>query len=233
MKDRARDVATGLAAIAALAAIMVVLPVVLYHYGGSPLPRHLASWHRFGAILSNRDDGSMLVAVVRDCSWLAWLLFSISALAEAGAALRGDHGPRLRLGGMRIVSARLVTLAALAFAASPTLTQTASAVVASPQHGVPSPAMERAPAVTESLADPTLRGLSVGTATAPSARPLTTVRVGDCLWSIAQHYLGSGDRYPEIARLNYGHEMGDGQLFDLRCRSTCSLAHLEHATRRD
>ena len=30
---------------------------------------------------------------------------------------------------------------------------------------------------------------------------------------IAQHYLGAGDRYPEIVRLNYGHDMGNGLAF--------------------
>ena len=42
---------------------------------------------------------------------------------------------------------------------------------------------------------------------------LVTVRPGDCLWSIAQRYLGAGDRYPEIVRLNYGHDMSDGHVF--------------------
>ncbi|HEY1639923.1 MAG TPA: LysM peptidoglycan-binding domain-containing protein, partial [Streptosporangiaceae bacterium] len=42
---------------------------------------------------------------------------------------------------------------------------------------------------------------------------LVTVRPGDCLWSIAQHYLGSGDRYREIVQLNQGHDMGNGQQF--------------------
>src|SRR5262249_259280 len=40
-----------------------------------------------------------------------------------------------------------------------------------------------------------------------------TVNSGDCLWSLAQRYLGAGDRYPEIVRLNYGHAMGDGLTF--------------------
>ena len=39
------------------------------------------------------------------------------------------------------------------------------------------------------------------------------VRPGDCLWTIAEHYLGAGDRFPEIAELNSGHAMGHGEVF--------------------
>jgi DNA-binding SARP family transcriptional activator/nucleoid-associated protein YgaU len=42
---------------------------------------------------------------------------------------------------------------------------------------------------------------------------LVTVRPGDCLWTIAHRYLGQGDLYPEIAKLNLGHDMGGGHVF--------------------
>jgi DNA-binding SARP family transcriptional activator len=228
VRARIRDVLTGLVAIVALAAIIIGLPVVLYHYGGSPLPRHLASWHRFAAIMTGRDNGWMLLAVVRDCSWLAWLLFTFSVLAAARAAIRGDRGPRLRLGGLQSVAARLVTLAALTFAASPALTQVASAAVVSTQHGAASPIPDsvagtrhgaaltvrgRATAPTARPPDSASQGLPAAVAAATSATKLLTVRHGDCLWSIAQRYLESGERYPEIAGLNYGRDMGDGQVF--------------------
>ena len=184
MRARIRHVLTGLAAIVALAAIIIGLPAALYRYGGWPLPRHLASWHQLAAILSGRDDGRILLVVVRDCSWLAWLLFSVSVLAEARAAIRGERGLRLSLGGLQGVAARLVTLAALTFAASPALTQTASAAV-STQHGAPSPPpdstvrtrqggalpmRERATAAFAHTA--ANRGLPTGVATAISATQL-------------------------------------------------------------
>ncbi len=86
MTARVRGVVAGLAAIGTLAAIIVGLPIVLYRLGGWPWPRHLASWHRIAAILASRSDGGILVAVIRDCTWLAWLLFSVSVIAEAYAA---------------------------------------------------------------------------------------------------------------------------------------------------
>ncbi len=45
------------------------------------------------------------------------------------------------------------------------------------------------------------------------AHRIVVVQPGDCLWTIAAHYLGSGDRYPALIRLNLGHDMGDGQVF--------------------
>jgi DNA-binding SARP family transcriptional activator/uncharacterized membrane protein YgcG len=42
---------------------------------------------------------------------------------------------------------------------------------------------------------------------------LVTVRPGDCLWTIAQQHLGSGERFHEIVALNLGHDMGNGQVF--------------------
>jgi len=72
---------------------------------------------------------------------------------------------------------------------------------------------------------------SLATPENAAASLTVTVQPGDCLWSIAQRYLGAGDRYPEIAALNYGHSMGDGEIFKLRCRCTCSRTHLERATR--
>jgi hypothetical protein len=235
MTARLRDVLIGLAAIVGLAAIIVGLPVALYHYGGSPLPRHLASRHSLAATLTGRDDARILLVAVRDCSWLAWLLFSVSVLAEVHGALRGDKGLRPRLGGLQGVAARLVTLAALTFAASPALTQTASAAAVSTQHGAASPTQDSVVSTRLGGALPireigaaerhaTAGGESTaGTAAATSATQLLQVHPGDCLWSIAERYLGSGDRYAEIARLNYGREMGDGQVLSLRRRCICSL----------
>src|SRR5215469_12873805 len=183
-----RAAVCGLAALAALAALVVGLPLVLYRFGGAPLPGRMPGWHDLARRLASRDDGDAALLVVGDCAWLAWLLFTVSVLAEAQAAVRGRRAPRLLLGGIQGAAAQLVALAALAFS-TPTS-------IGSPAAGMPFVTLA-----------------SIATPDVATASPTVTVHAGDCLWSIAQRYLGAGDRYPEIAALNYGRPMGDGVTF--------------------
>ena len=244
MISRARTFLTGLAALAALAAVVAGLPIVLYRFGGSPLPGRIGSWHQIGSVLTSRDNGGLLIAVIRDCSWLAWLTFTFCVLAEVQATLRGRRAPRLRLGGVQSTAAHLVALAALTFSAPAAVSLSASVATASSQH---SPAVNDPPQEAILMTAPNDLDLAVASsqhAGAPVAgRPasaaageramapaghaetdaldvapahatrLVTVRRGDCLWTIAERYLGAGDRYPEIVSLNYGHEMTGGQIF--------------------
>lgn len=189
MITRLRACITGMAALAVLAAIVGGLPLALYRFGGSPVPHSLPGWRGLARQLSSRDDGGTALAVIRDGAWLAWLLFTACVLAEAQAAVRRCQAPRLRLAGIQGAAAQLVALAALAFSAPAAITLSGAAVVT----GQTLDAM--------AVPDNAVSNLVV------------TVRGGDCLWSIAQRYLGAGDRYPEIATLNYGRPMGDGEVF--------------------
>ncbi len=232
MITRARATLTGLAALAALLAAIIGLPVVLYQFGGSPLPARLANWHQMAVVLTSRDNGSLLITVIRDCSWLAWLAFTVCVLAEVQATVRGRRAPRLRLGGVQSTAAHLVALAALTFAAPAAVTLSASVTaVAAQQHpaGADDPPQEMslmtAPqyldlqpstphpaAQPHTAAEPDAHTDALEVTPAHATR-LITVRPGDCLWTIAQRYLGAGDKYPEIVRLNAGHAMAGGQLF--------------------
>jgi DNA-binding SARP family transcriptional activator len=185
---RLRTVITGMAALAVLAAVVGGLPALLYRFGGSPVPRSLPGWRHISDLLASRDGGTTALAVSRDAAWLAWLLFTACVLVEAQAAVRGSRAPRLWLGGVQGAAAQLVALAALAFSA-PT-------PIASLAAGMPLVTLD-----------------SMATPDSAAASLTVTVQPGDCLWSIAQRYLGAGDRYPEIAALNYGHPMGDGDAF--------------------
>jgi DNA-binding SARP family transcriptional activator len=221
MISRVRALLTGLTAMATLIAVVVGLPVVLYRFGGSPVPRHVYAWHRLVEVLTSRDNGTVLLAVIRDLSWLSWLLFTIAVIAELEATVRGRRAPLLRLGWLQGGAARLVALAALTFAAPPAVGLTAAVTASAPAPArLPARDLQPASAVQlVSLSSPARDGTVLAKSaddslvlTAAPARTVT-VRPGDCLWSIAARYLGAGDRYPEIASMNHGHDMGDGQVF--------------------
>jgi len=211
-----------------LAATTVGLPVVLYRLGGSPVPGHLPSLHHLISVLTHRDHGGLFLGAVRDISWLAWAAFTIAVLAEVQALLRGRPAPRLYLAGLQGPAARLVAVASVAFTApvavsmagSPAMAATivAGAHSGSAFAGVAPAGAAPAGSVDAGSASPgSDRGSPVPVrADAAQARPVSrmlTVRPGDCLWTIAAHYLGSGNRYPELLRLNLGHDMGHGAVF--------------------
>ena len=201
----ARRTVRGLAAIVTIVAIIGGVPLLLLAVGGSPIPAHLPGWDHLSAVLTQRDDtGSLFLALVRDLTWLAWLTFSVTLVVELQAAARGRLAPRLHLGGLQAAAARLAAIAALSFSA-PTGVSLAPAGAA---NAMTLPAAVPGPdtAVVPPAAAP-------ATVDASQADIVYTVQPGDCLWTIAAHYLGAGDLYPEIANLNIGHVMDDGVAF--------------------
>ncbi|HXJ28404.1 MAG TPA: hypothetical protein VNH17_22005, partial [Streptosporangiaceae bacterium] len=229
MTRRSGAAARGLAATLTLLVLVVGLPLALYRFGGSPLPRRLPSLHQITAGLLHRDTGTVFLAAVRDVSWGAWALFTAAVLAETMALLRGRRAPRLRIGGLQGFAAQLVTLAAMTFS-NPVSSVLAAApaapvvLAASPgTHAGPAstgPASTLAPVVTLTALDqpaaPAVAGQNQaadGQGKNMAAFQAVVVRPGDCLWTIAEHYLGAGDRFPEIAELNSGHPMGHGEVF--------------------
>jgi DNA-binding SARP family transcriptional activator len=199
-----RAAVSGLVSLVVLMFVLGALPWVLYRFGGSPFPSHIVGWHRIAALISSRDDGTLLLGLVRICSWLAWLLFTTCVLAEVQALMRRRRPPRLRLGGFQGAAAHLVALSALAFA-TPVGTGLSASLTALGEQ----PTLPVTPSNLSGDEPVAMAALNVE-ATAPST---VVVRAGDCLWSLAQRYLGGGDRYPEIVTLNYGHDMGQGQVF--------------------
>jgi DNA-binding SARP family transcriptional activator/LysM repeat protein len=202
----AHRVVRGLAAIAVIVAIIGGVPLLLLRLAGSPIPAHLPGWHHLGALLSQRDDtGSVFLTLVRDLTWLAWLIFTVALVVELQAVARGRLAPRLHLGGIQGAAAKLAAIAALSFSAptgfgvgSAGAVSVVALPVAIPGHDVV--------AVRPAAAPATL-------ATSETQIDYITVQPGDCLWSLAQHYLGAGELYPEIANLNIGHVMDDGVVF--------------------
>ena len=203
-------------ALLTLIVLVVGLPIALYRLGGDPLPRHVPSWRHVSTLLLHRDNGAVFLGAVRDLSWIAWAAFTAAVAVEAQAALRGRAAPRLRLGGLQNAASWLVAAAALAFSSQPAavLASTPPAPVAAVSAARPGPPAAR-PAGLSADTRPGAKAADPPASQVMSMAfyQMVTVRGGDCLWTIAQRYLGAGDRYPEIVRLNLGHPMGDGQRF--------------------
>ena len=209
----------GGSALVTLIVVVVGLPVALYKLGGNPLPQHVPAWSHVTGLLLHRDNGTVFLGAVRDISWIAWAAFTVAVVTEAQAALRGRRAPRLRLGGLQNSASWLVALIALAFGSQPAAVLAsaapASVIAVSTMRPGPPAAYRAHPAgpaadrpAQASTADPAApQVMSMGFS------QMVTVRSGDCLWSIAQRYLGNGDLYPEIVKLNLGHDMGGGQTF--------------------
>jgi DNA-binding SARP family transcriptional activator len=205
---------SGVVALVTLIGLVAGLPVLLYWLGGDPLPHQVPSGHTIATQLLHRDDtGAVFLGAVRDLSWVAWAAFTAAVIAEAQAALRGRRAPRLRLGGMQNAAGWLVALTMIAFAGQPAaaLAFTPSAPAATAPATHTSAPADVAPPVsateTAAMANPSPQVMSMG------FYQMVTVQPGDCLWTIAQRHLGNGDLYTEIAQLNLGHNMGDGQVF--------------------
>lgn len=196
----------GLAASAALLALLVGLPTVLLALGWGPAPSGLDGWL---VALTSPDDGHLTVLILKGAAWVVWGLLAVTILTEAVAALRGLEAPKLPgLRWSQVPARRLVTAALLLFIAVPaTGIETASAVPDSPSP-VATATASVAPAPSAPVGTPRAVAL-VETAPAPDTH---TVKRGETLWSIAEHHLGSGSRYPEILRLNNNLLRGKAQF---------------------
>ncbi len=183
----------GLAASAALLVLLVGLPAVLLGLGWGTAPSGPTGWW---TALTNPDDGHLTVLFLEIVAWIVWGLLAVAIITEGIAAVRGREAPRLPgLRWSQVPARKLVAAALLLFIAVPALVvESAPAAPAAPS---PSPA-----ATVMMQHAHTDQAMPHRSTPATAAKLTHTVRRGETLWSIAEHYLGSGRRYPEILTLN-------------------------------
>ncbi len=211
----AGDVLIGLAAVVALAALTVGVPIALVGVIGLPWPHGTLGV----SVLTHQLGIPSILRVLSIVIWLAWLQLVWCVVVEIRAAARNSGVPsRVPLAGATQSAAhRLVTAALLLFTAasalSPALTHagpprashTVSSVAPGARGGQPAggpaapPQQVRAPAVAQ----------------APQADKIYVVkpptgRYHESLWEIAQNHLGDGRRYAEIYELNRDRVQPDG-----------------------
>lgn len=189
----------GFAACIAILGLLVGLPALLLQLGWGSLPTVSGPWWQ---VLTTPDDGRVALLILKAAAWITWLLLAASVVAEIIGAVRGIKAPHLPgLRWSQRPARRLVTAAMVLFVALPAVTVTSLANAA--PLATAAPLHVDADVVSATTTDSSVPAASHAEASAALHAVTThTVRPGDSLWSIAQQYLGSGERYRDISRLN-------------------------------
>ncbi|HHW82873.1 MAG TPA: LysM peptidoglycan-binding domain-containing protein, partial [Actinomycetales bacterium] len=193
----------SLGALLVLALLLVGVPIALTIVGGSPVPSDLPSQVEIASMLANPNWSVLLGGLLKYVGWFAWLTFAVSVAVAIPAAVKGVKAPRLPgFGVQQRLAATL--LGAIVFTAVP---QMAFAAPAGEATAVDT-------TISQALFTPQGPGAAKDSsqeAVKSAAHPGTyTVQSGDSLYAMAAKFLGDGERWPEIAQLNYGRTQADG-----------------------
>ncbi len=201
----------GVAAVVALTALTIGVPIALITVIGLPLPHTMPG---VSALTGQLDIGAIL-RILSVVIWLAWIQLVWCVLVEIKAAVSNVGVPsRVPLAGPAQSAAhRLVMTALLLFTAAAAL---APAVHSSaPPRPVPSISAQVTPGIPAGAELTTQGGPATPAHTAPNAEKAYLVkppvgRFHESLWEIAHNHLGDGRRYREIFELNKDHVQPDG-----------------------
>ncbi|MFD7407722.1 hypothetical protein ACFV7R_34840 [Streptomyces sp. NPDC059866] len=161
-------------------------------------------------LLDRQDTGAVFLLLLVAVGWIGWGQFTFCAVRELIAQLRGRtwHAPR-GLGSSQRAAALLIGSILVLLPTSSALASDAQAAPASTASRAPGQA--HASHASHAEADQ----VSASAARTAKARTYTVreTRPAESLWSIAERELGDGERWRDIAALNEGRTMTDGQVF--------------------
>lgn len=229
----ARRAITAIASLAAIAALVVGVPVLLWRLAGWPLPTELPSPDGISrAISSSTVSDTLLVNALALIGWFSWALICWSFLAEIWAVIRGIPASRRSLAGpFQTLARHLVASVSLLTITGMSSTTSAAIAVTTPSSAVvelrePVLAAAVSPATTSTFT-PQARAATAGAVAAPAIEepsiegsaveestvdglPAATyiVQRRDSLWRIAECELGDPLRWRELWELNRGRDFG-------------------------
>lgn len=203
-------IAKGLGALLVLVGAILCVPLLLVAVGGTEPP----SWDTLVNALTVQDfTGTVLSGALVIVGWILWATFTICVVLEVARALAGARVPRLpALGPQQRAAAGLVA-AVIALMAVPS-------VGTAPAHAAPAATTVTAPAAVTPPAATAVAQTTPTTTPAADDVLEVTVRSGDTLWDLAEHHLGDGQKWRDIATANYdrtqpgGAHLGDDNLLE-------------------
>ncbi|MFC9076739.1 LysM peptidoglycan-binding domain-containing protein [Streptomyces sp. NPDC057062] len=185
-------------------------------------------------LLTRQDTGAVFLLLLLALGWTCWAQFAFCTVRELIAQLRGLtwHAPRGLGASQRaaavLIGSILVLLPTSSALASPAQAAQPATAVHLPQQG------QRTQQQAEAEQTP-MAATSAGDTRTYTVRE---VRPAESLWSIAERELGDGERWRQIAALNEGRTMADGQVFransflqpgwQLRLPAPATAAHGTH-----
>lgn len=212
---RARDVLGGVAALAALAALLAGIPIALCLCVGWPLPHTLPGPAGLRTQLTGPIPEQGLIDVLAILVWAGWAVLALAVATETTAAARGRTPATVRGTGLaRPLAAYLVgaiVLAALAAWPRPAPTTHLPLTVGLQLRPAASATWQQPTRPPEPTSDGTVHDQAVALVRAAPTGRAYVVRRGDTLWGIADTRLGDPKRWREIAQLNYGRPQPDGR----------------------
>ncbi|MFE4582918.1 hypothetical protein [Streptomyces chartreusis] len=160
-------------------------------------------------LLDRQDSGAVFLLLLIAMGWIGWAQFAFCSVRELIAQLRGRtwHAPR-GLGSSQRAAALLI--------GSILVLLPTSSALASDAQAAPSTTAAHIPGQSAPAPDSTSPDQAHASAANTSESRTYTVREtrpAESLWAIAERELGDGERWREIAGLNEGRTMVDGQVF--------------------
>ena len=190
-------VVSALAATAAVAGILVGVPVALVLLTPPLIGRVVPKGMSIVDLLLRPDDGTLLMAFLALVGACAWFVLAVSIVGELVAALTQRSAPRINLPGFGLGRSIASALVAVMLGAGPAMAGPAAAVTSSE--------LVQSEAVAADLVS-----VAVARSKPEPIGPVHVVVARDTLWRIAETALGDPLRWREIYDLNAGRQQVDG-----------------------